>query len=137
MKVQQDLMIVSAPNVIGEAFIRQLVRCKIPFAAITNNKAERERLRKMGVEKTLMVGTTDERTWVIPEFSVGKIILFESSLNLSCRYLRICRTWTSEPIYIITHSSNPRSIYKGLGASYVIHTHSQDASFLVSMLADK
>ncbi|MGF7050510.1 hypothetical protein J2T13_005059 [Paenibacillus sp. DS2015] len=137
MKVQQDVMIVSAPNVIGEAFIRQLIRYKIPFAAITNNKIERERLKKMGVEKTLMVGTTDERTWVIPAFPVGKIILFESSLNLSCRYLRICRTWTSEPIYIITHSSNPRSIYKGLGASYVIHTRSQDASFLVSMLVDK
>ncbi|KKO53936.1 hypothetical protein [Paenibacillus sp. DMB20] len=134
MEKPQSLVVVSAPTKAGEEFILQLIRNDIPFAAIANNRAERERLCRIGAKHIIMLDTADEQTWIIPEFSVSKVFLFESSLNLCCRYLRICRTWTSDPIYVVTHSSNPRLIYKGLGATFVLHTNNNNVSFLLSSL---
>jgi hypothetical protein len=134
MEKQQDYILVSAPNKIGEAFIRQLIIHRLPFIAIANHKGEQARLEELGVNHFILVDTSDEKTWTIPEFSVGKVFLFESSLNLSCRYIRICKSWTSEPIYVITRSYNPRLIYKGLGASYVIYTNNDEVSFLIHSL---
>ncbi|WP_179233070.1 hypothetical protein [Paenibacillus rigui] len=48
---------------------------------------------KLGVKKFYMVATTSEATWIMPEYPIGKVFLFESSLNLTCRYLQICRKW--------------------------------------------
>lgn len=134
MEKQQQWILVSAPNKAGEAFIRQLIGRQLPFAVIVNNKAEQERLTHMGVKKVHVIDTASEATWMMPKNPIGKIFLFESSLNLTCRYLQICRKWTSEPIYVITHSSNPKLIYKALGANYVIHTTSHEISFLVSSI---
>jgi hypothetical protein len=129
--VQMAQILVSAPNPTGEAFIRQLRGHQLPFTALVNNKTEKSRLEEMGVKQFLLVDTTDERTWTILEFPVSKVFLFESSLNLVCRYIQLCKAWTEGPIYVITHSINPRTVYKGLGASYVIYSNSQDVSFLL------
>lgn len=134
MDNQKEFILVSAPNKTGEAFIRQLISHRLPFVAIMNNKVEQDRLKKLGVKNIIMVDTSAQNTWLIPDVPVGKVFLFERSLNLICRYIQISSTWTSQPIYVITHSSNPRLVYKGLGASYVIHTNSDDVSFLIRML---
>lgn len=134
MEKPQEFILVSAPNKAGEEFIRQLIDMRIPFAAIANNRVEQERLRELGCTNMILIDTRDEQTWIIPEFPVSKVYLFESSLNLCCRYLRICRTWTTESIYVITHSSNPRLIYKGLGADVVLHTNHHQVSFLISSI---
>jgi hypothetical protein len=128
---QQDLILVSAPNRAGEGFIRLLMKQGLPCAAIANNKGEKQRLIELGVKHILMVDTIEKNDWIIPKFPIGKVYIFERSLNLCCRYIQMCRTWTSRPIYVITHTSNPRLVYNGLGASYVIHTTSEDVSFLV------
>ncbi|MCM3268907.1 hypothetical protein [Paenibacillus elgii] len=131
MEQEQQYILVSAPNKPGEAFIRQLKFGSIPFAVIVNNKAEQTRLQELGVERMVMVDTNEENTWIVPEWPVGKVFLFENSLTLCCRYIRICRTWTSEPLYVITQSNHPRLIYKGLGANYVIYTNTGEVSFLI------
>lgn len=131
---QQQVVLVSAPNKAGEEFIRRLMANRMPFAAIANNRAEQKRLEDFGVNRIILLDTTQESTWLVPDFPIGKVFLFESSLNLSCRYIRVCRTWTSRPIYVITRSANPRLIYKGLGASYVIYTNGDDVSFLIDRL---
>jgi hypothetical protein len=131
---QQQVILVSAPNKAGEAFIRGLMANRLPFAAIANNRAEHKRLEDLGVKSIILMDTTQENTWLVPDFPIGKVFLFETSLNLSCRYIRVCRTWTSKPIYVITRSANPRLIYKGLGASYVIYTNGDDVSFLLQSL---
>ncbi|NOU93048.1 hypothetical protein GC093_07345 [Paenibacillus sp. LMG 31456] len=128
---QQEFILVSAPNKTGEGFIRQLIRQGLPFAAMANNKGEKQRLDSLGVKNIILIDTTEQAKWKIPEFVVGKVFLFEQSMNLCCRYIQICRSWTIKPIYVITHTSNPRLVYKGLGATYVIHTTSEDVSFLV------
>ncbi|WP_339295413.1 hypothetical protein MKY82_02420 [Paenibacillus sp. FSL W7-1279] len=134
MEKPQEFILVSAPNKAGEEFIRKLIYMDISFAAIANNRVEQERLRELGCTNMIVIDTRDEQTWIIPEFPVSKVYLFESSLNLCCRYLRICRTWTTESIYVITHSSNPRLIYKGLGADVVLHTNHHQVSFLTSSI---
>ncbi|MFB6365972.1 hypothetical protein ACFCP7_18215 [Paenibacillus elgii] len=131
MEQEQQTILVSAPNKPGEAFIRQLQFGSIPFAVIVNNKAEQARLQELGAERIVIVDTNEENTWLLPEWPVGKVFLFENSLTLCCRYIRICRSWTSEPLYVITQSNNPRLIYKGLGANYVIYTNSNEVSFLI------
>ncbi|MCZ8513560.1 hypothetical protein O9H85_14175 [Paenibacillus filicis] len=134
MEKQQEFILVSAPNKIGEAFIRQLKVHQLPFVAIVNNKGEQNRLEKLGAKNIIMVDTSELNMWIMPNFPIGKVFLFENSLTLCCRYIQICRNWTSEPIYVITHSNNPRLIYKGIGASHVIHTNNDEVSFLIHSL---
>lgn len=129
---QQEIVLVSAPNAAGEAFVKLLLQRDIPFAALANNRAELKRMRALGARHLILLHTADEKTWVIPQLAVGKIFLFERSLNLCCRYLQICRSWTSKPIYVITENQNPRLVYRGLGANYVIYASSRNYSFLVT-----
>jgi hypothetical protein len=130
--VNRDVVLVSAPNVAGERFMKLLKQKNIPYAAIVNNTAEYERIRALGAEHIIVVNTTKEDSWLIPEIGVGKVYLFEKSLNLCCRYVQICRSWTSKPIYVITGSQNPRNVYRGLGVDYVIHSGAQDYGFLIT-----
>jgi len=131
MDMSKEYILVSAPSQAGLAFIRLLLLQRIPFAAIVNNKRELEILHEIGVKNIILIDTTQEQTWHIPDYPIGNIYLFEKSFTLCCRYLRICRTWTSKPVYVITQSCNPRIVYKGLGADYVIHTNGDEVSFLI------
>lgn len=126
-----EFIVVSAPNKAGEQFIKTLKFKGVPFAAITNNETEKSRLEHLGVSDLITVDTTERERWIIPELPIGKVFLFERSLPLCCKYIQICRSWTGKPIYVITESSNSRLIYKGLGANYVIHSSSDDVSFLL------
>lgn len=134
MKQPQVRILVTAPNKTGECFIRELIQRRLPFAAIANNGKEKQRLEELGVNTILTLDTNDEGTWIAPDFPVGKVYIFESSLNLSCRYIRICKTWTSEPIYVVIHCGHPRLIYKALGARYVIYLKNEDVSLLIQPL---
>ncbi|MCZ8515554.1 hypothetical protein O9H85_24735 [Paenibacillus filicis] len=134
MDNQHELILVSAATKAGETFVRGLIREGLPFAAIVNNKAERADMEKLGVKRIIMVDTTEESTWLQPDGPIGKVYLFETSMNLCCRYIRICRSWTEQPVYVITKSNHPRLIYKSLGATYVIHTNSDDVKFLIQTL---
>ncbi|CAM3308916.1 hypothetical protein PALU110988_15195 [Paenibacillus lupini] len=127
-----DYILVSAPNVQGEDFIKQLQHRRIPFATMVNNKAEYERMLELHVSTIIVISTNDEATWRVPELPIGRIFLFERSLNLCCRYIQICRSWTSKSICVVTDSTNPRLIYKGMGANYVVHSSSGETSFLIS-----
>ncbi|MFC5404456.1 hypothetical protein [Cohnella soli] len=127
-----NIVLVSAPTPAGESFVKLLQTRNVPFAVIVNNAAERKRMSIIGADRIVEVNTAKEETWIVPEVEVGKVFLFESSLALICRYIQICRSWTTEPIYVLTESHQPRHVYKGLGASYVIHSHGLNCEFLVT-----
>ena len=78
MEKPQEFILVSAPNKAGEEFIRQLIYMRISFAAIANNRVEQER-RELGRTNMILIDTRDEQTWIIPEFPVSKVYLFESA----------------------------------------------------------
>ncbi|OXM83758.1 hypothetical protein [Paenibacillus rigui] len=127
----QEFILVSAPNKMGEAFIRQLCLHQAPFAVMVNNAREQDRMAEMGVKHFLRVDTAEQLNWHMPAFQVEKVFLFENSFNLCCRYIQMCRRWTLNPIYVITQTNNPRLVYRGLGATYVIHSNSDEIPFLI------
>ncbi|NUU61705.1 hypothetical protein [Paenibacillus agri] len=130
MADQIEYVLVCAPTKAGQHFIKILKFRGIQVAGLTNNQEEKTRLEELGVENTVLVDTRHQKTWFRPSFPVGKVYLFESSFTLCCRYIQMCRAWTTQPIFVITSSLNPRLVYKRLGASYVIYSHSGDAVFL-------
>lgn len=111
--------------------MKQLKLKGLPFIALSNNKNDSDRISKLGAEQVVIVDSGGHETWIIPDLPIGNVYLFENSFNLCCRYIQMCRGWTSKPIYVITHSFNPRLVYRGLGAEYVIYTHNDDVSFLI------
>ncbi|MBP1965965.1 hypothetical protein [Paenibacillus aceris] len=132
--MQSDVLLIAAPTKAGEEFMKQTKLVGLPFIALTNNKMERIRLEAQGVKQIIQVDTLEQRASNIPDYPIGNVILFEESLPLCCRYIQICRSWTSRPIYVVTQSVNPRLIYKGLGADYVIYSKNGDVKFLLSSL---
>lgn len=131
MKSTDEMILVSAPNMQGENFIKILKLKNIPFATLVSNKTQKEKMLDLGVENIITLDTKKYDSWIIPDFPVSKIFLFEESLPLSCKYIQICRGWTSDAIYVISHRSNPRMIYKGLGANHVIYSCNGNLSFLI------
>ncbi|MGO4496729.1 hypothetical protein AB4114_12590 [Paenibacillus sp. 2RAB27] len=132
--MQSDFLLIAAPTKAGEAFMKQTKLVGLPFVALTNNKMERVKLESQGVKQIIQVDTMDPGASIIPDYPIGHIVLFEESLPLSCRYIQICRSGTSKSMYVITQSVNPRLIYKGLGADYVIYSKNGDVKFLLSSL---
>lgn len=132
--MQSDFLLIAAPTKAGEDFMKQARLVGLPIVSLTNNKMERNKLERQGVNQIIQVDTTDPGALIIPDYPIGNVILFEESLPLCCRYIQICRSWTSRPIYVITQSVNPRLIYKGLGADYVIYSTNGDVKFLLSSL---
>lgn len=130
--MEEEFVLVAAPNPVGLKFILLLIAAKRNFAVLVNNKKEEEVLHKLGVRHVLRIKTDDEQSWIVPPFPIGRCYIFEMSMTLTCRYLQICRRWTNDQIFIITPNRNPRMIYKGLGASYVIHSVSGEVGFLLA-----
>jgi hypothetical protein len=132
--MQSDYLLITAPNKAGEDFMKQVKLVGLPFIVLTNNRMERLKLEGLGVKQITQVDTSVRGTSIVPDYPIGNVILFEESLLLCCRYIQICRRWTSKPIYVITQSVNPRLVYKGLGADYVIYSKNGDVKFLLSSL---
>lgn len=130
-KASSGYILVSAPNKAGENFIRELQRRQLRLAALANSKAEHKRLAGLGVGNVVTIDTSGCESWTVPQFAVSRVFLFEKSLNLSCRYIQICRTWTNGPIYLVTSNPSPRLVYRGLGAHHVIYTNGDDVGFLI------
>ncbi|MNI59562.1 hypothetical protein D3C73_1147310 [compost metagenome] len=132
MDDREEHVLIGAPTKAGEHFIQLLKIRGCRIAGLANNPAEKKRLQELGVEVIFEVDTRHLNTWLRPPFPVGRIYLFESSVALCCRYVQMCRTWTTKPISVITTSMRPRLVYKGLGADYVIYTHTGNVSHLAA-----
>lgn len=129
--MEDGVILVIAPNEDGRKFVSQLINNKKPFVVLTNSRTEELDYLKMGAQHVVRIDTIMTRKWIVPQVAVGRIYIFESSFNLSCRYLQICRPWTTHEIYIITRHSSPRGVYRGMGANHVIYTKNGDVGFLL------
>lgn len=127
----QRKVLVSAPSPAGEQFIRMLKYKKIPFAVLINHSDQKERLAKLGVEDFVQVDTKDTGFPAEAGEPAQMVFLFEDSLNLTCRYLKLCSSWTEGPITVISQSGVPRPIYRHLGAQNVIYSRSGEVSYLL------
>ncbi|MBD2870238.1 hypothetical protein [Paenibacillus arenilitoris] len=126
-----ERILVSAPNRAGENFIRTLRAKQLPFAALVSSSRQQKSMESLGVKPIIYVDTTKHDSWIIPDYPIGKVFIFEDSLPLCCRYIQICRGWTSKAMYVISHRGNPRMVYRGLGANHVVFANSEDVSYLI------
>lgn len=129
---EEEFILISPATPSGENFMKTVQARGLPFAALVNSETERTRLEQSGISPVIVTDTTGRGSNHPPELPIGKVFLFERSLPLTCRYLQICRLWTSRPIFVIKTGSHPWLIYKSLGADYVIHTNGDDVSFLIA-----
>ena len=106
----------------------------MPHVALVNNPYDKERLESLGIDPVLVVDTRDKTTWEPPRVPIGKVFLFEDSMNLSCRFIHMCKTWKTGLIYAVTRSDNSRVIYRALGAKHVRYTTKQDIPDLVQSM---
>lgn len=129
---EEEFLLISPATIVGERFMRTVQARGLPFAALVNNETDRARWERSGIAHVIEADTMSRDSTRPPELRIGKVFLFERSLPLTCRYLQICRPWTTRPIYVIKSGSHPWLIYKSLGADYVIHTNGEDVSFLIT-----
>ncbi|NEW08314.1 hypothetical protein GK047_20130 [Paenibacillus sp. SYP-B3998] len=129
---ESEYILVSGSTVAAQQFIQYLKFKAMPFVVLTNNDKEREQMNKIGVEHMIEVDTSDHETWALPPYEIGKVFIFEKSLTLCCRYLKMSRKWTIKPIYVITTSDKPRMVYKGLGADFVVYSNTGNVVFLLN-----
>ncbi|MFB9276994.1 hypothetical protein [Cohnella cellulosilytica] len=131
MTSREDWIVVYPGNDAGEQFIESLIRERLPFAAAAVNEGQRARLARSGVPCLSEAVDAALPRSRIPELPIGRVYLFEDGLPACCRLIRLFRSWTGRPIYVITQGSNFRAIYREIGADYVIHTNGSDVSFLI------
>ncbi|WP_211749980.1 hypothetical protein [Paenibacillus sp. Marseille-Q4541] len=130
--MNNEIILVTAPNEAARNFIRLLIYKKLSFAVLTNSAQEEKKVRRLGVEHIIRMDTAFAHKWALPNATVGRIFLFENSLNLTCRFLQICRPWTRKPITIITQLNHPRGVYRGMGANHIIFTIKGEVGFLLN-----
>ncbi|MCM3783610.1 hypothetical protein M3231_11530 [Neobacillus mesonae] len=130
--MSDEVILVTAPNEAARNFIRLLMYKKLPFAVLTNSAQEERKVKRLGVEHIIRMDTALASKWLLPNATVGRIFIFENSLNLTCRFLQICRPWTRKSITIITQLNHPRGVYRGMGADHVIFTIKGEVGFLLN-----
>ncbi|WP_435921032.1 hypothetical protein [Paenibacillus sp. DYY-L-2] len=134
--MEEDCILVAAPNKSARNFTLLLLAKGRKVVLIVNNRTEELKAGKLGAQKVIRVKTDDENTWQAPGYPIGRAFIFETSLALTCRYLKLCRMWAAGPIIVITPQQDPRMIYKGLGADFIIHSASGEVGFLANGLPE-
>jgi hypothetical protein len=126
---QKGLVLVSAPTVAGEAFVRLLRFKGVGIAALSNNDAESQAMARLGVEQHYQVDTHSRKDVTPPPFAIALVCLFERSLPLTSLYIQLCRRFTPAPIVVVTQGTKPRLIYRSLGATEVLYSTSGEALY--------
>ena len=73
-----------------------------------------------------------DKTPVAIDCAVKHAFVFERNLPECCQDIQLCHSWCPQRLYVVTSSLNPvQLVYRGLGASYVIHSRSGDISFVL------
>lgn len=107
--MDNEMVLVTAPNEAGRKFVKLLMYKKVPFAVLTNSAGEERKLRRIGVENVIRMNTASAQKWFLPQGNVGNVFIFENSLNLTCRYLQICRSWTSRRCASLRNRAIPKA----------------------------
>lgn len=126
---QPPLVLVSAPTVAGEAFVRLLRFKGVGVAALSNNDAEALSMSRLGVEQHYQVDTHSRKDVGAPPFAITLVCLFERSLPLTSLYIQLCRRFTPAPIVVVTHGTKPRLIYRSIGATEVLYSTSGETLY--------
>lgn len=130
---EEEYVFVCAPNRGGEMFVRKMEEKNQPFFVLAQNEEQHQIWRARGYDQVREINALDIKSMMeLFEYPVSKVVLFEDGWYDCCSLIRTIRVISRVPIYVITSSKQPTSsLYYSLGATYVIHSHTADVSFLL------
>lgn len=119
----------------GMEFVRLLLKRGIGVIVLVHNAEEEQQLTeligKIRVHRLYNSGSADGMP-IASEWAVRHAFVFERNLPECCQDIQLCHSWCPQRLYVVTSSLNPvQLVYRGLGASYVIHSRSGDISFVL------
>ncbi|MGD0030654.1 hypothetical protein SLT67_04785 [Paenibacillus illinoisensis] len=119
----------------GMEFVRLLLKRGMDVIVLVHNAEEEQQLieliGKISVYRLYPSGSADKTPSAI-DWAVKHAFVFERSLPECCQDIQLCHNWCPQRLYVVTSSLNPvQLVYRGLGASYVIHSRSGDISFVL------
>ncbi|MFE6073679.1 hypothetical protein ACFVQB_04275 [Paenibacillus sp. NPDC057886] len=131
--MDEALMVVSTGH--GEAgknFVNVLLKRGFAVVVLVHSEEEREQLQSLGAITVCYIQEMADRNQLPLKFVVKNAFVFENSVPQCCQDIELCHSLCPQQLYVVS-SNRPHVelVYKGLGATYVIHSRSGDVSFLL------
>ncbi|WP_408894857.1 hypothetical protein [Paenibacillus taichungensis] len=116
----------------GKNFVNVLLQRGFAVVVLVHSEEEGEQFQSLGAVTVRYIQELAFRNQLPPEFAVKNAFVFENSLPQCCQDIELCRSLCPQQLYVVS-SNRPHVelVYKGLGATYVIHSRSGDVSFLL------
>ncbi|WP_405156609.1 hypothetical protein [Paenibacillus sp. FSL K6-0108] len=131
--MDEAMMVVSTGH--GEAgknFVDVLLKRGFAVVVLVHSEEEGEQFQSLGAVTVRYIQEMAFRNQLPPEFVVKHAFVFENNLPQCCQDIELCRSLCPQQLYVVSGNRAPVGlVYKGLGATYVIHSRSGDVSFLL------
>jgi voltage-gated potassium channel Kch len=116
----------------GKNFVEVLLKRGFAVVVLVHSEEEGKQLQTLGAVTVCSIQDTSGRNQLPPEFVVKNAFVFENNLPQCCQDIELCRSLCPQQLYVVSSNrARVGLVYKGLGATYVIHSRNGDVSFLL------
>ncbi|MGE6668699.1 hypothetical protein [Paenibacillus xylanexedens] len=131
--MDEAMIVVSAGHsAAGMNFVDLLLKKGLAFVVLVHSEEEREQLQTLGAFPVRYIQETKGMQQTRPEYMVTNAFVFENNLPQCCQDIQLCHSWYPQHLYVVSSNKAPVGlVYKGLGATYVIHSQTGNVSFLL------
>ncbi|MDN4603465.1 hypothetical protein P5G61_19650 [Paenibacillus sp. F6_3S_P_1C] len=131
--MDKAMMVVSTGyGEVGKNFVDVLLKRGFAVIVLVHSEEEGEQLQALGAVTVRSIQEMADRNQLPPEFVVKNAYVFENNLPQCCQDIELCRGLCPQQLYVVSSNrARVGLVYKGLGATYVIHSRSGDVSFLL------
>lgn len=114
------LTLVYAPNEPARRFVKLLLSLGVPVAAVVNSGRQKRIHEGYGISRFVRFNTkTDDCP--LKRGSINNVYLFDDSVPLICKYLKLIRPYVSGRIIVVTQRASIPGLYRHLGADQLLH----------------
>ncbi|MED1863112.1 hypothetical protein P4V41_06560 [Fictibacillus nanhaiensis] len=129
-------VLIMFPDQVSDVFISKLRLCDEYQSLVlcVPSREEEDRLSQVGFQHVYVMNYRDKRKLIemVGPF-VEKIIVVESGFLECCQTIELIRSIYNIPVYVIKSDTRYiTSVYKELGADYVIYNKTGNIQFLLS-----
>ncbi|MFD0589074.1 hypothetical protein ACFQZE_13815 [Paenibacillus sp. GCM10027627] len=114
------LTLVYAPNEPARQFVKLLLSRGLPVAAVVNSARQKRIHEGFGINRFVRLDTK-AADCPLKMGSIGNVYLFDDSVPLICRYLKLIRPFVLGRIIVVTQSASIPGLYRHLGADQLLH----------------
>ncbi|MFF2886230.1 hypothetical protein [Paenibacillus sp. NPDC057967] len=118
------LTLVYAPNEYGRQFVKLLLYKGWPVAALVSSGRQRRIHEGFGISCFIKLDTKDQDC-SLKGGQIHDVYLFDNSVPLVCRYLKLFRPLVSGRIIVVTQNNSIPGLYRHLGADQLLHASLQ------------